>query len=169
MLRRSKFRVIREKILNGSVWTKCTVKFFSRSKIRPVPCDRSLKVILHGTIRNGEFLLNTALQCWSNIVTIRNNVATLCCSKNRRYESSRVSSPLISKTTLCTCIILFCTFLFRHLHDYDVKMPNFTFYGVRNQANTKFSFSFWTSILFLRSQLPESSPTFDNVNELKQS
>ena len=28
------------------------------------------------------------------------------------------------------------------LHDYDVKMPDFTFYGGRKQATTKFSFSF---------------------------
>jgi len=27
------------------------------------------------------------------------------------------------------------------LHDYDVKMPSFTFYGVRKQSKTKFSFS----------------------------
>ena len=32
------------------------------------------------------------------------------------------------------------------LHDYDVKMPNFTFYGERKQATTKFYFSFWTWI-----------------------
>ena len=28
------------------------------------------------------------------------------------------------------------------LHDYDVKMPNFTFYRGRKQATAKFSFSF---------------------------
>ena len=28
------------------------------------------------------------------------------------------------------------------LHDYDVKVPNFTVYGGRKQANTKSSFSF---------------------------
>ena len=45
-----------------------------------------LKVMLHGTIRNDDFLPNTALQCW-------NNVAKLCCVKNRCCESSRVKSP----------------------------------------------------------------------------
>ena len=35
----SKSRVNRAKILNGLVWTKCPVKFFSRSKIRPVPSE----------------------------------------------------------------------------------------------------------------------------------
>ena len=28
------------------------------------------------------------------------------------------------------------------LHDYDVKMPNFTIYGEREQVTTNFSFSF---------------------------
>ena len=32
------------KILNGSVWTKCPVKFFSRSKICPVLCEWSLSL-----------------------------------------------------------------------------------------------------------------------------
>ena len=32
---------------------------------------------LHGTIRNADFHGNTALQCWNNVVTIRNNVATV--------------------------------------------------------------------------------------------
>ena len=33
------------------------------------------------------------MQCWNSVVTIQNNVATLCCAKNRRCESSRVTSP----------------------------------------------------------------------------
>ena len=35
------------------------------------------RVMLHGTIRNDDFHENTALQCWNNVVTIRNNVPTL--------------------------------------------------------------------------------------------
>ena len=31
---------------------------------------------------------------------------------------------------------------FPFLHDYDVKMPNFAFYGGRKQATAKFYFSF---------------------------
>ena len=30
----------------------------------------------------------------------------------------------------------------RSLHDYDGKMPNFTFYGGRKQVTAKFCFSF---------------------------
>ena len=34
----------------------------------------------------------------------------------------------------------FFTLLCPFLHDYDLKMPNFTFYGVRKQVRTKFYF-----------------------------
>ena len=33
-------------------------------------------------------------QCCKYSKQCRNNVATLCCAKNRRYESPRVTSPL---------------------------------------------------------------------------
>ena len=39
-----------------------------------------------------------------------------------------------------------------HLHvnrPFDMKMPNFTFYGRREQATTIFSFFFWTWVWFL--------------------
>ena len=35
----------------------------------PDPCGRGLKVMLHGTIRNDDFLRNTALQHWGDIVS----------------------------------------------------------------------------------------------------
>ena len=38
--------------------------------------------------------------------------------------------------------MLVCTFLFPFLHDYDLKMPNFAFYGEHKQATMKFNFSF---------------------------
>ena len=47
----------------------------------------------------------------------------------------------VSKTTI---LLVHHTYLYISLpvfHDYDVKMPNFTFYGVRKQATTKFYFS----------------------------
>ena len=75
----------------------------------------ALKVILRGTIRNDNFLRDTTLQYWNirqqqffaqhNLTAILeqccnhskqccNNVATLCCAKNRPCESSRLTSPL---------------------------------------------------------------------------
>ena len=47
------------------------------------------------------------------------------------------------------------------LHDYDVKMPNFAFYGERKQATTKFILLF---ALELGIQLHLGSPTFDKVS-----
>ena len=39
-------------------------------------------------------------QCCNPSKQCRNNIATLCCAKNRRYESSRVTSPLNSKLSI---------------------------------------------------------------------
>ena len=36
-----------------------------------------IKVMLRETICKDNFLPNTALQCWKNVATIRNNVATM--------------------------------------------------------------------------------------------
>ena len=49
---------------------------------------------------------------------------------------------LISKTTTSHVHHNFLYISFPFLHDYDVKMPNFPFYGGRKQATTKFYFSF---------------------------
>ena len=40
---------------------------------------------------------NTALQHCCDVVSNCFNIATLCCAKNRRCESSRVTSPLASE------------------------------------------------------------------------
>ena len=56
--------------------------------------------MLRETIRNDDFHGISELQCWNNVVIIRNNVgnnvATLCCAKNRPCELSRVTSPFKS-------------------------------------------------------------------------
>ena len=52
------------------------------------------------------------------------------------------------------------------LHDYDVKMPNITFYRGRKQATTKFSFFIRTWIWLFGIRLRESSLAFDKVSEL---
>ena len=49
-----------------------------------------------------------------------------------------LGAPDISLTELYMCITHFCT---PSLHDYDVKMPNFTFCGGRKHKTTFFFFS----------------------------
>ena len=43
------------------------------------------QVMLYGTIHKD--VMNTALQCWNNVGTIRNNVATLYCAKKSLLRS----------------------------------------------------------------------------------
>ena len=49
-------------------------------------------------------------------------------------DSVKKQLVLWAKQLLCTCITLFSTFLWRPLHDYDVKPPNATFYGGRETS-----------------------------------
>ena len=63
--------------------------------------------------------------------------------------------------------MLFCTFLFPFLHDCDVKVPNFSFYGGRKEATTKFYFSFCTWVWSQRIQLQEGSPKWVVIIAIK--
>ena len=53
-------------------------------------------------------------------------------------ENVKKTIGLTSKTTTLHVHHAFCTFLCPFLHDCDVKMPNFAFYGGGKQATTKF-------------------------------
>ena len=56
-------------------------------------------------------------------------------------KNAKTTIGLISKTTTWEVHHSFLYISFPFLHDYDVKMPNFAFYGGRKQATTKFYFS----------------------------
>ena len=84
--------------------------------------------MLHGTIRNDDFQRNTVLQCWNNVVTIGNSVATMlqrCCAKSRRSESSRVIggfhvyviAAMVNKRSLISSFFL-STSIFSFHHRY---------------------------------------------------
>ena len=56
-------------------------------------------------------------------------------------ENFNKTIGLISKTTTLHVHHAFIfAFFLPFLHDYDIKMPNFAFYGERKQATTKFIF-----------------------------
>ena len=57
-------------------------------------------------------------------------------------ENVKKAIGLLSKTTRLHAHHAFLYISLPLLHDYDVKMPSFTFYGGRKQATTNFSFSF---------------------------
>ena len=60
----------------------------------------------------------------------------------RQRERKKKTIGLIGKKTTSQVHHTFLYISFPFLHDYDVKMPNFAFYGGRKQATTKFYFSF---------------------------
>ena len=62
--------------------------------------------------------------------------------KIQRGRERQKTVGLISKTTTLHVHHAFLYISFLFLHDYDVKMPNFAFYGGRKQATTKLYFSF---------------------------
>ena len=63
--------------------------------------------------------------------------------RHERQQERQKTIGLISKTTTSHVHHTFLYISFPFLHDYDVKMPNFAFYGERKQATTKFYFCFW--------------------------
>ena len=66
--------------------------------------------------------------------------------RGRQQERQKKPLGLISKTTTLHVHHAFLCISLPALHDHDVKMPNFTFYGVRKQVTTKCCFSFCTWI-----------------------
>ena len=61
----------------------------------------------------------------------------------------------------------FDTFLSRPLHDYNVKVPNFTFCRGREHNTTIFLFFYWTLIQSFRIQLKKNLPTFDELSRME--
>ena len=57
-------------------------------------------------------------------------------------ENVKTALGLLSKTARLHLHHAFLYMSLSLLHNHDVKMPNFTFYGGFKQATTKFSFSF---------------------------
>ena len=83
-------------------------------------------------------------------------------SRRRRQQERQKAIDWIGKQQLCICRT-FCA----ALHNFDLKMPNFTFYGAGELTTTKISFSFWTWLWFLEIQLQKSSLAFEKVTELE--
>ena len=87
--------------------------------------------------------------------------------RRRRQQQRQKTIGLMSKTKALHVHQDFSTFLWRPLHDYDVKPPNATFYGGRGHTTTNFPFSIWTWIKPLTIHLQEKSPTFDELSGSK--
>ena len=87
-------------------------------------------------LRPDQFRAKTAeVGDCSTLGTLRSNDAD-------DNENVKNTIGLISKTTTSHVHHTFLYISFPFSHDYDVKMPNFAFYGGHKQATTKFYFSF---------------------------
>ena len=85
--------------------------------------------------------------------------------RQTQWERKKRNRFRLTKQQLCRCITLFCTFFLPSLHDYDVKMPIFTFCGRREHKKT---FCSWTSSQSFRIQLQKNLPTVDELKEIEQ-
>ena len=81
------------------------------------------------------------------------SLGTLRSNDADNNENVKKTIGLISTTTTSHVHHAFLYISLPFLQDYDVKMPNFAFYGGCKQAKTKFSFSFWAWIWSLEIQL----------------
>ena len=91
-------------------------------------------------LRHSYAVMLSYLTSFAPLGTLRSNDAD-------GNEIVKRTIGLISKTTTLHVHHAFLyIFLCPFLHDYDVNMPNFAFYGGRKQAMTKFYFSYCTWI-----------------------
>ena len=84
--------------------------------------------------------------------------------RRRHRERQKNNRSRLAKQQVCTCITLLCTFLCSRLHDYDVKMPNFTICWEREHKTTTFLFFSWTSIQSFRIQLEKNIANIWRIN-----
>ena len=86
--------------------------------------DREFQILRRGLLRVKNF----------SVGTVRSNDAD-------GDENVKKTIGFITKTTTLHVHDAFLYISFPFMNNYDVKMPKFTFYGVRKQATTKFYFS----------------------------
>ena len=77
-----------------------------------------------------------------NVVVMMMIIGTLRSDNGDRKGNATKTIALISKTTILRVHHAFLYISLPSLHDYDVKMPNFTMYRGSTQATTKFPLSF---------------------------
>ena len=86
--------------------------------------------------------------------------------RRQQREGEKSKRFRFAKQQLCACITLFLYISLPTLHDYNVKVPNFSFRWGREQQTTLFLFS-RTLIQSSRIQLQKNLPTFDELNEME--
>ena len=114
-----------------------------RSKVPPCGCfSQVLFASLTATVAaNAGFLLSMVLSAVDRC-PLTELVGTLRSDDGDGKRNATKAIGLISKTTILHVHHAFLNIFLPSLHDYDVKMPNFTMYRGSTQATTKFPLSF---------------------------
>ena len=87
--------------------------------------------------------------------------------RQTQWERKKRNRFRFTKQQLCRCSTLFCTFFFLpSLHDYDVKMPIFTFCGRREHKKRLFVPELRVSLSEFSSR--KNLPTTDELKEIEQ-
>ena len=84
------------------------------------------------------------------------------------FASFGLNCLLLGGTTTLDMHHAFLNISLASLHEYDVKMTNFTFCGRREHKATTFFLFFRASIQSFRIQLQEKLPRFDELNEMNE-
>ena len=115
-----------------------------------------------------QFGTKSSLQRFIYRAYVTRILATSRCYDGNDNDNVIKAIGWIGKTTTLHVHRAFLYIFLPSLCDYyDGIMPNFTFYGGRKQATTKFSFSLWTWMWFLGIPLKKSLLAFDKLNELE--
>ena len=142
------------------------MNFFSKSCLLFASC-RKLKI--------RQFRVMVVQRRQRNVHKIVKHVPSCCFAKRelikqrrqRRQRERQKSNRLIGKTTTLHVHHAFFYISLPYLHDYDVKMPNFTFCGGREHKKTISFFFRWTLIQSFRIQLQKTLPTLNELNEME--
>ena len=160
------FLFVKSLQIYSTIWKFCSLKRFylNRNTTEFVPCEQlSLKA---GRYATKDEKPQRAIVCFS-IEHMRQRDAHAKTSNDStsswfpRERQKKQKNSFNKQNRSFAPASHFFVHVFPFLHDYDVKMPNFTFNGKLKQATMKFYFSFWTWIRSLRIQLQFGSPTFD--------
>lgn len=134
---------------------------FPRRNQFPAP-RLSFKVMLHWTIRNDDFQLNTTLQCWNSVAAISNNVATMlqrCVAlkivvSNRPVQHYLYSASWYLRFFSSTCMTHESGVIFFDLTWSD--QLNFQSWQQYLTSSLNWMWSFWTSN-FLNTSIRDKS------------
>ena len=127
-------------------------------------------IVFRKTVETGVDPCQNIQQCWELLANNLVSISTELKQRQWRRQQQRQKSSRFKTGKTITLNVDHVFFLYislPSLHDYDLKVPNFTFYGEREHKIITFFFFSSTSIQTFKLQRQKKSPTFDKLNEMK--